>query len=129
MEAKDVVVGMKVYLDGDRFSRVTVKSEPNPNGFVNIKYSGGSTHQVHHDHISLIDEEDDKKIVADVQLNIDKVTAALEIAFDILCSTNECLHHYGSSLVSMSDEKLLDLTKMEEIVEKIGWRSSTLYCQ
>lgn len=70
----------------------------------------------------------EKTLSNNVQSKIDEAKNALEKAFQLLEEAKVVAEHEDTTLREMQSKKILDLSKLESIMDNYGWSSSSLYC-
>jgi hypothetical protein len=124
MKPEDVVIGMTVRVPGD-CDKCVVKSLPDADGKIEVKYSYSRTnHKYHVDEFEIVDLEAEKQLATEVQYKVNLATSALEQAFALLqeVKSNSEMHDI------MMDKDLVDIAGLVNVLESNGWSSSPLYC-
>jgi hypothetical protein len=129
MKAEDVKIGMVVIPEGSRADRCTVQSLPDEAGDVTCKWiHGGAPIEFHVDDLEPFDLEKDKEIGRQVQAKVDAAKTAFEAAFAALREAQDTADQSGIDFYELSDEKLLDTSELEKVIDENGWSSSSLWC-
>lgn len=83
----------------------------------------GQSFRVDVEEMEFYDPEFEEQRRVKLQAHIDDATNAFEKAFEAL---GKLMKETGGDYIPTEDS--LDLSKLEEVIEKAGWSSSSLYC-
>ena len=133
MKAEECQIGVQVFTEDGPAYLYEVTALPDDRGMVQVKpikkSYGGSRDSIHIEDLYLYNEEQIKKVAAELQERIDKAKSAFEIAFEQL---SEVRNYYnretGISRYSLEEIGLLNLGELETTVDRGGWSSSSLWC-
>ena len=129
MKAEDIKLGMEVFVDGDRCYTAIVKSLPDEQGCVEIKWrSTSKTDNFSCRYLSAVDPAQDKKAAAEIQKRLDEAATNFELAFLAFQEAQEIAASYTIQIHQLKDAGLLSIKGLEDVLDNNGWRSSSLWC-
>lgn len=132
MKAEDCKLGMQVIPEGERDSKAVVVELPDAHGDVVVEWYHGTgyarKHTFHVDDLEALDLEADKKLAEKVQEKLDLATSAFEKAFLALQEARKTADEGGIDIHSLQCERLISSNKLEGVMERHGWSSSSLWC-
>lgn len=110
--------------EGSREDLCKVVSEADSGGWVLCQFKGGGTHRFHVDDLEPYDAEAEAQAKKLAQEQLDKATYLFEAAFEQLQQARATAEKANLFL----GQYYFDVKKLDELVEKNGWSSSSIWC-
>lgn len=92
---------------------------------VRVKWNFGETLDTDSDELIIFDPEADQAALKFAQAKIDEAASAFENAFKAYQESRNLL---DEDFYYYQRRKMLDLSKLDKVIEVHGWSSSSLYC-
>lgn len=126
MNFKDVKVGMQVLVYGNREDMATVISLSNDGDeLVECKWPSGRTFLEEADEMQPYDPEEEQRAVEAAQRSLDESVSVFEQAFFLLQQAETTARSVG---ISLRNDDYFNVSKLNQVVEKNGWSSSSIWC-
>src|SRR5258708_25382067 len=127
MKLSHFIAGAQVRDLYDRSHQGQVLTPTDSDGIVEVRWDDGTIYTVDGDELRVVDPAAEAKMVQDVQAKLDEATSAFESAFKAFQDAKDLVVD-DSGLYDLQDESLIDLSKLEDTINKNGWSVSSLYC-
>ncbi len=127
MKLSHFIAGAQVRDLYDRSHQGQVLTPTDTDGMVEVRWDDGTISTVDGDELRVVDPAAEAKMVQDVQAKLDEATSAFESAFKAFQDAKDLVVD-DSGLYDLQDESLIDLSKLEDTINKNGWSVSSLYC-
>jgi hypothetical protein len=124
---KDTPIGTRVRMDTDWAYTATTTGQVGDDGKVTVKWDRATSYpkNMDADDLRIFDEDEVKKLNTKIQIKIDEATSAFEKAFQAF---QEATDLSQGNLMSYEEANLVDMEKLEDVMEEHGWNTSSLYC-
>ena len=126
MKFEDCKIGLDVYVLGNKSYKGKIKTLPDINGKVVVEFPNSGDKYCHYD-LSPVDCAADKKLSIKAQAKINQAKSFFEKAFEAMQELHALVDN-NSSLRDLQEEGVISLKELEQVVEKFGWSTSSLYC-